>query len=134
MKKLLASTFVLSSLLLVACAQTRGYSPAVDPRASKPSASPNYDRDVQECGELAKQSAGNTAAETAIGAGVGGAIGAATGAVVGAVADTDVANAAMIGGAAGGVGGAIKQGYESDSNYRKAYNNCMRGRGHSVVE
>lgn len=134
MNKLLASTLVLSCLLLAACAQTRGYTPAVDTRASNPSATANLDRDTQECQALAQQAAGNTAAESAIGAGVGGAIGAATGAVVGAVADTDVATAAMIGGAAGGVGGAIKQGYESDSKYKKSFNNCMSSRGHRVVE
>lgn len=134
MNKLLAPTLVLSSLLLAACAQTRGYTPAVDTRASTPTANANLDRDTQECEALARQAAGNTATESAIGAGVGGAIGAATGAVVGAVANTDVANAAMIGGAAGGVGGAIAKGYDSNSQYKKAFSNCMSSRGHRVVE
>lgn len=134
MNKLLAPTLIISSLLLAACAQTRGYTPAIDARTSTPSANANYDRDAQECQALAEQSSGNTATESAIGAGVGGAIGAATGAVVGAVAGTDVGNAAMIGGAAGGVGGAIKQGYESNSQYKKAFNSCMSSRGHRVVD
>lgn len=134
MNKLITSTVVLSSLLLVACAQTRGYTPAVDSRASSPTANANYNRDLQECQTLATQSSGNTAAETAIGAGVGGAVGAAAGAVVGAVADTDVATAAMIGGAAVGLAGAAKQGYESDSQYKQAFNSCMSSRGHRVVD
>jgi hypothetical protein len=134
MNKLLAPTLVLSSLLLVACAQTRGYTPSIDTRASNPNATANIDRDLQECQALAEQAAGNTATETAIGTGVGGAIGAATGAIVGAVAGGNVTNAAMIGGAAGGIGGAAKQGFESNSKYQQAYKNCMSSRGHTVIQ
>lgn len=134
MNKLLAPTLILSSLLLVACAQTRGYTPTVDTRTSTSSAKANLDRDTQECQALAEQAAGNTTTETAIGAGVGGAVGAATGAVVGAVADTDVGTAAGIGAAIGGVGGAATKGYQSNSEYKKAFNNCMSTRGHRVVE
>ncbi len=134
MNKLLTSSVVLSSLLLAACAQTRDYTPAIDTRTSNPAATANLDRDTQECKDLAAQASGNTAAETAIGAGVGGAIGAATGAIVGAVSGSDVGKAAMIGGAAGGVGGAAKQGFESDSKYKKSFRECMRGRGHNVID
>jgi uncharacterized protein YcfJ len=134
MNKLLTPTLVLSSLFLVACAQTRDYTPTIDTRASNPSATANYDRDMQECQALAKNASGNTAAETAIGAGVGGAIGAATGAIVGAVAGGNVATGAMIGGAAGGVGGAAKQGFESDSKYKSSFKDCMSRRGHTVID
>jgi outer membrane lipoprotein SlyB len=134
MKKIIAPTAILATLLLGACAQTRDYAPTVDTRASNPAATANYDRDLQECKDLATQAAGNTATEAAIGAGVGGAIGAGTGAIVGAVADKNVGTAAMIGAAAGGVAGAAKQGFESDSKYKKTFRDCMRSRGHNVID
>ncbi|MEY4768769.1 MAG: hypothetical protein RL637_1408 [Pseudomonadota bacterium] len=132
MKQIFASALIVSSLLLVACAQTRGYTPAVDTKNSPNAANVNVD--LQQCEEIARQASGNTATETAIGTAVGGAIGAATGAIVGAVSGNDVAKSAMIGGTAGGIGGAAKQGYESDSKYKKAYNDCMTGRGHKVLQ
>jgi uncharacterized protein YcfJ len=134
MNKLLAPTLILSSLLLAACAQTRGYTPAIDTRTSNPSATANIDRDIQECQALAEQAAGNTAAETGIGAVAGGALGAATGAIVGVVSGKNVGKAAIIGATAGGIGGAAKQGFESNSKYQQAYKNCMSARGHSVVQ
>ena len=133
MNKLLASTLIVSSLLLGACAQTRGYTPAVDTRTSASRTNANLDRDTQECQALAEQAAGNTATESAIGAGVGGAVGAATGAVVGAVTNTDAGNDALIGGAIGGIGGAVAKGYQSNSQYKSAFNDCMSNRGHRVV-
>lgn len=134
MNKLLAPTLILSTLLLGACAQTRGYTPTVDSKTSTPTAAANITADTQECETLAKQASGNTAAETAIGAGVGGAIGAGTGAIVGAVAGSSMGTAAMIGAAAGGIAGAAKQGYESDSKYKKSFQDCMKLRGHNVVD
>jgi outer membrane lipoprotein SlyB len=119
--------------LLSACAQTRGYVPTIDTRSSDPKATANLNRDLQECEALASHASGNTAAESAIGAGVGGAIGAATGAVMGAIAGNAGMGAAM-GAAAGGLGGATKQGLESDSNYKRLFSNCMRKRGHSVLQ
>jgi hypothetical protein len=56
MNKLLAPTLVLSSLLLVACAQTRDYTPPVDSRTSSPNATANYDRDIQEMRRTGKTS------------------------------------------------------------------------------
>jgi outer membrane lipoprotein SlyB len=132
MSKIFSSALIVSSLLLVACAQTRGYTPAIDTKNSSNAA--NVTTDLQQCEEIARQASGNTAVETAIGTGIGGAIGAATGAIVGAVSGNDVAKSAMIGGTAGGIGGAAKQGYESDSKYKKAYNDCMTGRGHKVLQ
>lgn len=133
MNKLIPLFFLLSCALLTACAQTRGYTPTIDPRTSSPSANANIDRDIQECQMLAEQAAGNTAAETAIGTGVGAVIGGAAGAVAGAIAG-NAAMGAMIGGAAGGVSGATKQGFDSDNNYKHAYKNCMAGRGHRIIE
>jgi hypothetical protein len=42
--------------------------------------------------------------------------------------------AAIIGATAGGIGGATKQGFESNTKYQQAFKNCMSGRGHAVVQ
>jgi hypothetical protein len=39
----------------------------------------------------------------------------------------------MIGAAAGGIGGASKQGFGTEEAYKRAYSNCMRNRGHNVI-
>jgi outer membrane lipoprotein SlyB len=132
-KLFITPILILSYFLLAACAQTRGYTPAIDTRASSPSATANIDRDLQECQALAEQAGGNTATETAIGTVAGGAMGAVTGAIVGAVSGGNIAKSAMIGGTAGGIGGAAKQGFESDSHYQRAFRDCMTGRGHRVI-
>ena len=65
---------------------------------------------MTECKQLASQASGGTAKETAIGAGVGG-----------------------LAGAAGGFGGAAKQGFSAEDKFKGAYSNCMSGRGHNVL-
>ena len=106
-----------------------GYQPVVDPRTD-----PNYaniQQDSAECSELAKQ-AGNVGGDTLRGAGVGALVGAAGGAAIGAVVGNPATGAAL-GAAAGGIGGAANQGMDADNNYKRAYNNCMRGRGHAPL-
>jgi len=131
---MLKKSIVIASILAAAavasgCATYGGYQPVVDPRTD-----PNYaniQQDTVECQNLAKQ-AGNTAGETLKGAGVGALLGAAGGAAIGAVAGNAGAGAA-IGAAAGGIGGGASQGIQADSNYKSAFNNCMRGRGHTPI-
>ena len=60
---------------------------------------------MTECKQLASQASGGTAKETAIGAGA----------------------------AAGGFGGAAKQGFSAEDKFKGAYSNCMSGRGHNVL-
>lgn len=118
---------VLSSLS--GCATYSNWQPVVDPSNDKNAA--NIGRDTQECKQLASQ-AGSAATEAAKGVAVGGLLGAATGAAVGAVAGDPGAGAA-IGAAAGGIGGGTYTGVSADEDYKRAYINCMRGRGHSVI-
>lgn len=66
--------------------------------------------------------------QAAIGAGVGGLAGAAGGAIVGAFLGNP-----GIGAAAGGFGGAAKQGFSAEDKFKGAYSNCMSGRGHNVL-
>lgn len=114
---------------LIGCNTYGGYHPTVDPK---------YDRNAQyiqqdmiECKELASQ-AGSFGTETAKGLGVGALIGGAGGAVAGAFLGNPGMGAA-VGASAGAFGGAATQGYEADHNYKRAFNTCMRNRGHTVI-
>jgi outer membrane lipoprotein SlyB len=121
---------ILGILILSGCATATGWTPTVDtygdPNAFR------LNQDMSECQQLATQASGGTAQETAVGAGVGGLIGAAGGAALGAALG-NAGTGAAIGAAAGGIGGGAKQGLESDANYKRAYSNCLRQRGHKVI-
>ncbi len=133
MKKLTLSFVIIGSALITACATQTGWAPTVD-YYNNPNAY-RINQDYAECQQLARQASGGTAGtakETAIGAGVGGLIGAAGGAIVGAFTGNPGTGAA-IGAAAGGFGGGAKQGFEAESQYKRAYSNCLRNRGHRVV-
>lgn len=120
-----------SSLILSACASYSNWSPTVDPYGS-----PNAHRlnqDLAECRELALQASSGTAQETAKGSAVGALIGAATGAAFGAISGNPGSGAAY-GAVAGGIGGAAKQGFSAEDNYKRAYNNCLRHRGHFTLD
>jgi outer membrane lipoprotein SlyB len=123
---------VLAMSLLVftgGCATYSGWQPTVDSYNDKnPQAIP---QDTEECKMLAKE-AGSTGTEAAKGGAVGALLGAAGGAAIGAVAGNPGAGAA-VGAAAGGIGGATYQGMSGDENYKRAFINCMRNRGHNVV-
>jgi len=88
-------------------------------------------RDSVECQQLDRQAA-NTAGEAVKGGLMGGLLGAAGGAAIGAITG-DPGRGAALGAAAGGIGGAGYSGLEADERYKRAYINCMRNRGHNVV-
>ena len=129
MKKLITGFVFTGGLLLSACASQTGWTPTVDPYNDRNAGRIN--QDMAECKQLAGN-AGSTVKESAIGAGVGGLIGAAGGAALGAITGSPGTGAA-IGAAAGGIGGGAKQSMDSESQYKRAYTNCMRGRGHNIV-
>ncbi len=122
---------VLLVMGLAGCASQTGWRPTVDPY-NNPNAY-RIDQDIYECRQLAHQASGGVGQETAIGAGVGGLLGGATGAVAGAFAGRPGRGAA-IGAAAGGLLGGAKQGFESEDRFKRAYRNCMRNRGHSIID
>ncbi len=118
-----------SAIIGSGCATYGGYQPVVDPYND-----PNIGRleqDKAECGSLANQ-AGSVGAETMKGVGVGALIGAAGGAAMGAIYGNPATGAAT-GAAIGGIGGGANQGIDADNQYKRAFNNCMRGRGHNVI-
>ncbi len=123
-------SIVAASLLLTACASQTGWAPTVDPYGD-----PNayrLNQDMIECDQLARRASGGLATETAKGAAVGGLVGAATGAALGAISG-DPGKGAAYGATIGGIGGASKQGFQSEDQYKRAYTNCLRHRGHYVV-
>ena len=133
MKKIVTFTLILNCLLLVACAQMGGYTPVIDTRANSTKVNANLNRDLQECQALAEQVSGSTVKKAGIGAGVGALGGAAAGAAIGAIGG-NAGTGAAIGAVTGVIGGAAQQGISSDSDYKNAYNNCMRGRGHHILQ
>jgi outer membrane lipoprotein SlyB len=141
MTQFLKITLSLGVLLLSACAQTTGWSPTVDtyndPKAHL------LKQNMRECEQLAKRSGGDTIEKAAIGTGVGAVVGGGTGAAIGAGTGalrtnrsigTDAATGAIIGASIGAVAGGVQQGYESNSQYKKVYADCLRHRGHRVLE
>lgn len=120
----------LTLLALSGCASYGAWTPTVDPYGDA-----NANRitaDTAECQYLAKQASGGTANETLKGTVVGGLFGAAAGAAIGAAVGDPAAGAAL-GAATGGMGGAAHSGYGAEDQYKRAYANCLRNRGHTVV-
>ena len=130
MKKLITSIVFITGALISGCYRYGGWQPTVD-SYNDPNAY-RINQDMAECKQLASQSSGGTTKETAIGAGTGALLGAAGGAIVGAFTGNPGTGAA-IGAAAGGFGGGATMGLSSEQNFKSAYNNCMRGRGHNVI-
>lgn len=131
MQQTTAISIILAGLCLTGCASQTGWTPTVDPYGD-----PNAYRlqqDMAECQQLASQAAGGLATETGKGALVGGALGAASGAAIGAISG-DAGKGAAYGAAIGGIGGGAKQGFQSEDQYKRAYINCMRHRGHYVID
>jgi hypothetical protein len=120
-----------AALGLAGCAEYGGYRPTVD-TYNDPNAA-NLSRDEADCRELARQASGGGVAQTATGGVVGGLIGAASGAAIGAATGGNAGKGAAIGGAAGGLGGGAYKGIEANDNYKSAFRDCMRNRGHNVV-
>jgi len=118
-----------SAVIMTGCASQGDWSPTVDPYGDPNAA--NIGRDKVECRQLAKSS-GSTAREAGKGALIGGAVGAAAGAAIGAAVGAP-GTGAMVGAAVGGLGGAGKQGFGSEGDYKRFYINCMRNRGHNVI-
>jgi uncharacterized protein YcfJ len=132
MKKRFVSTLSILVVLTVGgCATQTGWAPTVDAYGD-----PNPDRisaDLAECKQLAMQASGGTGSEALTGAAIGGLLGAATGAAIGAATGGNPASGAAIGAAAGGLGYGTHKGMSSEDSYKIAYSNCLRNRGHRVL-
>jgi uncharacterized protein YcfJ len=130
MKQIVTAISIMFFIVLGGCASYGGYQPTVDSYNDPNRA--NIQQDLADCKALAQQS-GSTGTEAVKGGAVGGLLGGAAGAAIGAVVGNPGAGAAM-GAAAGGIGGAASTGVNADNQYKRAYNNCMRNRGHNVID
>lgn len=125
------SAFILiSAFIFTGCASQRGWQPTVDPHGDPHAEAIEYDK--RECENLAHEASGGASARATEGAVVGGLIGAAAGAAIGAAVGAP-GTGAMIGAAAGGIGGGTRQGFRAEDDYKRAFINCMEGRGHNVI-
>jgi uncharacterized protein YcfJ len=117
-------------LFWTGCATQRPWQPTVDFYGS--SRGQYFSRDLEECRNLARQVSGSAPQEAVQGAVTGGLVGAAAGAAIGA-AFGSAGRGAAVGAAAGGIGPATSRAQRSEASFRQAYVNCMRQRGHNVV-
>ena len=113
-----------------ACVSQSQWSPTVDTFGS--SRAQYVTRDQEECRQLAMRTSGSTAGQTAQGAVAGGLLGAAAGAAIGAAAGS-AGRGAAIGAATGGIGTGAVRGVQSNQAFQRAFNQCMRNRGHTVL-
>lgn len=125
---------IIGALLMIffvaGCASQSGWTPTVD-TYNDPNAA-RLNQDMVECKALAQKVSGYTPEEAAKGTLVGGAIGAAAGAAIGAATGSPGKGAA-IGAASGGIGGGTYKGFDAEAKYKNAYTNCLRQRGHKVL-
>ena len=119
------------AVLATSCATQSTWTPTIDTYGD--SRAQYVSRDLQECRSLAYQASGDTASQTGKGAVVGGLIGAAAGAAIGAAFGSPGTGAA-VGAAAGGIGTGAAKGVRSDQKFKEVYRNCMRNRGHRVLD
>jgi len=124
--------FTLSTVIVFSgCASQSGWTPTVDtygdPRAQY------LTQDENECRAIAQRASGYTPQEVAKGAVVGGLLGAAAGAAIGAALGNPGKGAA-VGAATGGFGGGTSQGMGAEARYKQVFRNCMRNRGHNVLD
>jgi len=89
-------------------------------------------QDLHECRILAQRVSGDARQEAVSGAVTGGLVGAAGGAALGA-AFGNAGRGAAVGAAAGGIGLGAARASQSEAAFRQAYTNCMRQRGHTVL-
>jgi hypothetical protein len=122
---------LLQFLFSIACAAQSNWTPTVDTFGS--SRAQYLSRDQWECRELAMQTSGSAGGAAARGAIRGGAVGAAGGAAIGAALG-NAGRGAAIGAAAGGISRASGQANASEAQFRRAFSNCLRQRGHNVID
>jgi hypothetical protein len=131
MVRRIAPVLVLQLLLAAGAAAQRSWTPTVDTYGS--SRAQFLSRDTVECRSMAEQAAGGSGAgQAARGAVRGGAVGAAGGAAMGAVLG-NAGRGAALGAVAGGVSRGTRQSASADAAFQRAFSNCLRSRGHNVL-
>jgi outer membrane lipoprotein SlyB len=127
----LSAGIAVAALALAGCVNQNTWTPTVDTYGD-----PNawrLSQDEAQCRQLAMQAAGNSVKKTAMGTGIGGLLGAAAGAAIGAAAG-DPGMGAAVGAAAGGFGGGAYEGFSTNDAFKTDFENCLRERGHRVIQ
>jgi len=117
-------------LLFAGCVTQQPWSPTVDTFGSD--RGQYLSRDTEECRNLARQVSGSASQEAVRGGVTGGLVGAAGGAALGAALG-NAGRGAAVGAAAGGIGMGAMRASQSEAAFKRAFNNCMRQRGHNVL-
>lgn len=114
--------------LISGCASYSNYQPVVD--VSNNANNVNLQKDMVECRQLAEQASNNPdATRNIIGSTI---LGAGLGSLAG-LAFSAPAQGAIIGGVGSvGISGA-REAINSDNQFKQAYINCLRSRGHNVI-
>lgn len=125
------SGILVFSFLLATAAAAQSWTPTVDTIGNE--RAQYLSRDMAECRSMAQQASGGSGAgQAARGAVRGGAVGAAGGAAMGAILG-NAGRGAALGAVAGGVTRGVSQSSSSEAEFRRAFSNCLRGRGHNVL-
>jgi len=118
------------SISLAACSG-KGHRPLVDFAASPGKTPETYEQDLAQCGQYAESvRSGRSAGRGAAGGAV---IGGVASGLFGGIIGGDVGRSAAAGAAVGGVGGAAGGAASAGRTQEEIINNCMRGRGYSVL-
>ena len=122
--------FVFLSVALSGCSG-KSHRPIVDFVASPGKTQATYEKDLSECRQYAESvSTGRSSAQSAAG---GAALGGVMSGVVGAIIGNDFGTSVAAGAAAGAIGGGAGGAASAARTQEEIINNCMRGRGYSVL-
>jgi outer membrane lipoprotein SlyB len=121
----------IGALVLAGCVNQNTWTPTVD-TYNDPNAW-RLSQDEAQCRQLAMHASGSSLKQTAEGTAIGGLLGAAAGAAIGAAAGVPGMGAA-IGAAAGGFGGGGYESFETTDQFKNAFDQCLRERGHQVIQ
>jgi outer membrane lipoprotein SlyB len=122
--------FSLLALVLAGCAG-KSHRPLVDFAASPGKTQDTYEQDLLDCRQYAESV--STGRSTARGAAGGAALSGIISGVVGAIIGTDIGTSVAAGAAAGAIGGGAGGAVSAGRTQEDIINNCMRGRGYSVL-
>jgi outer membrane lipoprotein SlyB len=122
--------------LLSGCATTSQtqWTPTVDTYGS--SRAQYLSRDTEECRSLAMRASGSISEQTTQGVVSGGLIGAAGGAAIGGIlggSRSSLGRGAALGAVTGAMAGGAGSSAQTEADFQRAFRNCLRQRGHNVI-
>lgn len=123
-------------ILLAGCATTSQtqWTPTVDTYGN--SQAQYLSRDTEECRSLAMRTSGSTSEQATQGAVSTGLLGAAGGAAIGGIlggSRRSLGRGAALGAVGGALAGGVSSASQTEAQFKQAFNNCMRQRGHNVL-